>query len=64
MKKILLILFVSGSLLSSCKKCVDCVDCPDEITLDKTEICEDDFDSNADYKTAIELVEAFGCNCK
>jgi len=49
---------------SSCKKCVDCVDCPDEITLDKTEICEDDFDSNADYKTAIELVEAFGCNCK
>ena len=64
MKKILLILFVSGSLFSSCKKCVDCVDCPDEVTIDKTEICEDDFDSKADYNTAIEIVEAFGCNCK
>jgi predicted aldo/keto reductase-like oxidoreductase len=64
MKKILLVLFVSGSLFTSCKKCVDCTDCPEGITLDQTEICEDDFDSKADYKTAIELVEAFGCNCK
>ena len=64
MKKILLILFVSGSLFSSCKKCVECVDCPAEITLDQSEICEEDFDSKEDYKAAIELIQAFGCNCK
>ena len=40
----------------SCSKCVDCADCPDSVTLEKTEICQDDFDSKDDYNTAIALI--------
>ena len=49
---------------TSCSKCVDCTDCPDEVTLEQTEICQDDFDSKEDYNTAVGLVEAFGCECQ
>jgi len=51
-------------LFSSCSKCVDCADCPDEVTLEQTEICQDDFDSKEDYNTAVALIEAFGCECQ
>jgi hypothetical protein len=47
----------------SCSKCVDCADCPDEVTLEQTEICQDDFDSKEDYNTAVSLIEDFGCEC-
>ena len=49
---------------TSCSKCVDCVDCPAEVTLEQTEICEDDFDSKDDYNTAVALIEGFGCTCQ
>jgi len=64
MKKLLLILLCLPLLFSSCSKCVDCADCPDEVTLEQTEICQDDFDSKEDYNTAVGLVEAFGCECQ
>ena len=49
---------------TSCSKCVDCTSCPDEVTLDQSEICQDDFDSNEDYNTAVALVEGLGCECQ
>ncbi len=64
MKKILLTLFVSGLLFSSCQKCVECTNCPNDVALIDTEICEDNFASKDDYNTAIEQVESLGCNCK
>jgi hypothetical protein len=36
----------------------------DEVTLDKTEICQDDFDSKDDYNLAVAAIEAFGCDCQ
>jgi len=48
----------------SCSKCVDCTDCPDEVTLEQTEICQDDFDSKVDYNAAIAIIENFGCECQ
>ena len=53
-----------STFFTSCSKCVDCADCPDEVTLEQTEICQDDFDSKEDYNTAVGLVEAFGCECQ
>lgn len=64
MKKTILLLAVSAFFFTSCKKCVECTDCPDEVTLDQTELCQDDFDSKDDYNSAVALVEAFGCECK
>lgn len=61
--QIITITFVSFCF-TSCTKCVDCTACPEEVTLEQTEICQDDFDSNQDYNTAVALVEGFGCECK
>ena len=67
MKKRLLqvLTIVSISIFfTSCSKCVDCGDCPEDVTLDETELCQDDFDSKDEYNSAVALVEAFGCDCK
>ena len=60
MKKTIFILLLIFTFVS-CQKCVDCV-C-DEGVGGNGEICEDDFDSNTDYQTAVQLVEALGCEC-
>ena len=67
MKKELLQIFTIALIsvfFTSCSKCVDCTDCPDEVTLEQTEICQDDFDSKEDYNKAVALAEAFGCECQ
>jgi hypothetical protein len=53
-----------SAFFTSCSKCVDCADCPEEVTLDQTEICQDDFDSKDEYNSAVAVIEAFGCDCK
>ena len=58
------ILAVVSIFFTSCSKCVDCASCPDEVTLDQSEICQNDFDSKEDYDSAVELIEALGCECK
>ena len=60
-KKFLQIITITliSAFFTSCSKCVDCADCPDEVTLDKTEICQDDFDSKDDYNSAVAVIEAF-----
>ena len=64
--KILQIIIITliAIFFTSCSKCVDCTDCPDDVILEQTEICQDDFDSKEDYNTAVALVEAFGCECQ
>tara|TARA_B100000900_G_scaffold411952_1_gene432681 strand:- start:787 stop:987 length:201 start_codon:yes stop_codon:yes gene_type:complete len=66
-------MFLTSFIVIGCsKKCVECADCPDEVTLTDAsgndvailEVCEDDFDSKADYDEAISITEAFGCDCK
>ena len=67
MKKIFLntiLVVILSVFFSSCSKCVDCASCPDGVSLEETEICEDDFDSREDYNTAVSLLEDFGCECK
>jgi len=67
MKKTILQIFAIAFIavtFTSCSKCVECVDCAEGVTLEQTELCQDDFDSKDDYKSAIELIEAFGCDCK
>ena len=67
MKKIFLntiSVVILSVFFSSCSKCVDCASCPDGVSLEETEICEDDFDSREDYNTAVSLLEDFGCECK
>ena len=61
--KIIAIALIS-SFFTSCSKCVDCADCPEEVTLDSSEICQDDFDSKDEYDDAVALIEAFGCECQ
>lgn len=63
MKKILLLLVLAFTF-ASCKKCVDCGECPEEVTLEQTEFCQDEFDDKDEYDQAIALIEAFGCDCK
>ena len=67
MKKIisksLTLLFIT-IFFASCSKCVDCGDCPDGVTLETTELCQNDFDSKDDYDAAVALIEAIGCACK
>ena len=65
-KKLLQIITITltSAFFTSCSKCVDCADCPDEVILEQTEICQDDFDSKGDYNSAIALIEGFGCECK
>ena len=65
-KKILQIIAVTlvSVFFTSCTKCVDCTGCPEEVTLEQTEICQDDFDSNQDYNTAVALAEGLGCECQ
>lgn len=60
---IITILF-SSFFFTSCSKCVDCASCPEDIVLEKTEICEDNFDSKEDYNIAIAAIEDFGCECQ
>ena len=64
MKKIYLPFLLIAFLVVGCSKCVDCTDCPEDVTLEKAELCQDDFDSKDDYQSAVALVEAFGCDCK
>lgn len=61
--KIIIFVFVSV-FFTSCSKCVDCAGCPDEVTLEQSEICEDDFDSKDDYNTAVDVIESLGCECQ
>lgn len=63
MKKILFLLALAFTF-ASCNKCVDCGDCPEGVTLEKTELCQDDFDSKDDYDAAVAIIEAFDCECK
>ena len=65
-KKFLQIITITliSAFFTSCSKCVDCADCPEEVTLDQTEICQDDFDSKDEYNSAVAVIEAFGCDCK
>ena len=59
-----LFFFFLPLFLVSCSKCVDCGECPNNVTLDDTELCEDDFDSKDDYDQAVSIIEGFGCDCK
>ena len=61
--QIIIVAFITV-FFSSCSKCVDCAGCPDGVTLEKSEICEDDFDSKEDYNTAVDLIESIGCECQ
>ena len=61
--QILIITFFSV-FFTSCSKCVDCAGCPEEVTLEQSELCEDDFDSKDDYNTAVDLIESLGCECQ
>ena len=65
-KKLLQIITITliSAFFTSCSKCVDCANCPDELTLDQTEICQDDFDSKDDYNSAVALIEDYGCECQ
>jgi predicted aldo/keto reductase-like oxidoreductase len=65
-KKILQIITITliSAFFTSCTKCVDCANCPDEVTLEQTELCQDDFESNDDYNSAVAVIEAFGCECQ
>ena len=58
MKKVLLI-FVMAFVFSACTQCQDC-------TLDgvTSEVCKDDFDSNADYQAALSTLEELGADCR
>ncbi len=73
MKNYFIYMFLTSFIVIGCsKKCVECKDCPDEVTLTDAsgndvailEVCEDDFDSKADYDEAISITVAFGCDCK
>ena len=61
--RLIVLSFVCVLSFSSCQKCVDCSQCPTGVTLDQTEFCDSDFDSNDDYNSAVALIEAFGCEC-
>lgn len=65
-KKILQIFTITliSAFFTSCTKCVDCANCPDEVTLEQTELCQDDFESKDDYNSAVAVIEAFGCECQ
>ncbi len=65
-KKFLQIITITltSAFFTSCSKCVDCNECHDEVILEQTEICQDDFDSKGDYISAIALIEGFGCECQ
>lgn len=58
MKKFI-ICFAAVITFSSCNKCQDCT--IDGIT---SEVCQDDFDSNADYQAALLAAEELGADCK
>ena len=64
MKKLLLILLCLPMIFSSCKKCKECTLSNVMGDSGTEEICRDDFDSNADYNSAIAVIEAFGCECQ
>ncbi len=65
MKKFTSILLGAFLVISfaACNKCVTCGSCPAGVTLDQAEICQNDFDSKADYDAVVALTEAFGCTC-
>lgn len=58
-------LFAFGFMFTSCSNCVDC-DC-DDVTGAPAgtggEICESDYDSEEDFNDAVDIIEAFGCEC-
>lgn len=64
MKKFYFSLLMVAFFAVGCSKCVECGDCPEEVTLDQSELCQDDFDSKDDYDAAVAIIEAFGCDCK
>ena len=59
-----LVLLLIAIFSIGCSKCVDCGSCPEGVTLDATELCQDDFDSKEDYDQAVAVIEAFGCECQ
>lgn len=65
MKKLLfLCLSVLVFGLSSCKKCTNCNECNDK-TLSNTQVCNDNFNNDAEYDEFIALLETEnGCSCK
>ena len=64
-KHLIIGLFSLVFTLSSCsKKCQECGDCPTDVTIEQSEICEDDFETKEEYTSAIAVIEAFGCECK
>ena len=58
---IAVILFGIG--ISGCTKCTSCTDCPNGVTLESSELCENDFNSKADFDQAVDLAISFGCTC-
>ena len=66
MKKIqkTIMLLMTPILFYSCSKCVECTDCPTEVSLEQSEICQDDFGSKEEYDEAVAVIRAFGCDCK
>ena len=58
-----ILILMSCMLFYSCSKCVECASCPEEVTLEQTEICQDDFDSKEEYDEAVAVIRAFGCDC-
>ena len=60
---LLLIMILFGLGFSACTRCVSCTDCPPGVTLESDELCENDFNSKADFDQAVDLAESFGCTC-
>lgn len=61
-KTIYLLIALFGLGFTSCKKCVDCTGCAFGAS---GEICQDDYDSKADYDAAVDAAEnQGGCECK
>ena len=63
MKKILLILLCSITLIiSSCDKnvCKECIGCD---TLSNLTLCEDDFEKTSNFNDQVENYQSDGCTC-
>ena len=60
MKKVL---FIFG-IVFVFSACTDCQDCTFESENTSTEVCRNDYDSNADYQAALLALEELGADCK
>jgi hypothetical protein len=64
-KHIIIGLFLGAFTLTSCsKKCQECGDCPEGVSIEQSEICEDNYETKDEYNSDIAIIEAFGCDCK